>query len=1234
MKNLLTFLTFTTIISVSIQAYSQSPRSTSTLDRRIDSQGYWMQAAERGLTAPNPVVSVPPAVYRGDQIRAVSVITENSPDVPVVTGPTSQSENSIFVDPMNNDIILNSNNSTNTPSGGITLYGANDLYSFDGGEIWEGELQGAGGNNSGDPAALIGRNGRWFIGYIRNSGQWVSYSDNQGDSWTALQVAAAPSGFSSLLDKNHMWIDNSPSSPYEGYLYDAWTTFGGQNDNDIEIASSSTNGESWTPPVNISNNLNAGSHSQGVNITTGPGGEAYALFAIYDNWPSDEDALALARSFDGGATWESFRILENIRGIRTSETSKNMRVNSFPVITADISNGPNRGTLYAVWANIGYPGINTGSDIDVYMIKSEDDGDTWSDPVRVNQDPAGLGKQHFFPWIDCDPVSGTLSVVFYDDRNVSSSQCEVYCAVSYDGGDSWEDFMVSDVSFSPSPIPGLASGYFGDYLGISSYGGKVYPVWTDNRTGVALTYVSPFTTSTMTPPVSLQATLNEENGIVDLTWEHPLGPTFDHFNIYRKLALIGTTVFPTFTDTLPTYGQYRYTVTAYYSIEGESGGAFADVQWGNAQAGIDPLSIEETLLPGASSIRYLEIANSGELPLHFDLNFSLPETASDDPRAYCTADGGCGEYIRRVRIGEIDNFSDCGEYEDYTSLSTDLVHGIEYEIRIENGLSTQPTDLCGVWIDWNQNTNFSDDPPVTLQGTPGAGPYTGVITVPENALNGPTRMRVRIVRGGTLSACGIAQYGEVEDYTINVINWISADPTEGTIEPNGSAQVAITFNSGSLTLGAYPIDLNIHSNDPDDPLIIVPVTMNIQEITLAMSADKDSLCLGASTRIYANVTGGSGSQTYLWTSDPPGFTSSEADPMVTPDVTTTYFVEVTDGSIILNDQITITVIPLPEVDLGEDQEACAGGTATFDAGSGFAFYQWSNGSNQPSITVSEAGLYWVEVSNESGCTRRDSAEFTIHPLPTVDLGEDATFCEGTSIDLSAGEDFSTYLWSTGASTPQITVTQAGDYWVAITDANGCPASDTISFSQDPLPGATTVETGPTSIDNFQNPTSEYSAAEAQHATDYHWTLEPDQAGVIEGSSASAQVTWNTGFSGQATIMVQAINHCGDGPVSEAFTTEVYSSQGLSDKEISEVKLFPNPTDGSFQVTMTVRKEMTLTFKIVNHSGVVLLTEKVMTKTGNLRREYNLENLPGGLYSLLIMNGDNGTVIWRESLLLK
>jgi PKD repeat protein len=465
-----------------------TPKGEGKIDTRIDNMRYWRRMADSGFVYLAPMESAPPATFTGSQIESPLLMFVDSPDVPTTTVNSTQSENSVFVHPSNNLLLLNSNNSTTNPVG--SLYGADYLISSDGGATWGGSVSGAGGANSGDPAAAIGLTGRQFIGFINsNSGQSVAYSDNNGQTWTSV-VASNQNG--DLLDKNHLWIDNSSVSPYEGNIYVAYTDFGASG-SPIEITRSTNDGISYSVPLAISAAVAAGSHCQGVNIQTGPDGEVYVIWAIYDSWPSDETAIGFAKSTDGGATFApATRIISNIRGIRTTETSKNQRVNSFPSMAVDISGGPDNGSIYIVWTNIGTPGVNTGNDIDIYMIKSTNEGSFWSTPMRINQDAPGQSNEHYFPWITCDRISGELSVVFYDDRNVSSTQCEVFVATSANGGINWEDFKVSDVAFTPAPIPGLASGYMGDYLGIGSVDSRVYPVWTDNRGGVTKTYTSPF----------------------------------------------------------------------------------------------------------------------------------------------------------------------------------------------------------------------------------------------------------------------------------------------------------------------------------------------------------------------------------------------------------------------------------------------------------------------------------------------------------------------------------------------------------------------------------------------------------------------------------------------------------------------------------------------------------------------------------------------------------------------
>jgi len=787
------------------------------LDTRLDNMGYWKKAAQLGLTPYNPDIIPEKPVNYGSKINSKSVLFDDSPDVLVTTQNSTQSENSVFVDPNDPDHVLQSNNSTQNPVG--SLYGADYLMSFNFGETWSGSIQGAGGGNSGDPAAAIGLNGRNYIGFIRSDGgQGVSYSTNNGTTWTSVLAGPTPGG-SNILDKNHMWVDNSPVSPYVNTVYSSWTAFGNANDLDIEIVRSTNAGVSYSTPVNISAAVNAGSHNQGVNITTGPNGEVYVVWTIYDSWPSDEKALGFNRSLNGGATWQiPVRIIDNLKGIRNSGTGKNMRVNSFPSMTCDISSSPYRGHIYVVWCNKGTPGLNNSDGSQVWMIKSTNQGVTWSTPTKINSDPIS-SKQHYFPWITADPETGVLSVIWYDDRNVSSTQAEVWCANSYDGGTTWEDFRVSDVAFTPAPIPGLASSYMGDYLGISARGGKVYPVWTDNRSGVTLTYCSPYETNSLERPTNLVTSVDFETGIVQMNWNFNTVPGFQHFNIYLDDNLVGTTTSANYSYQLPEYGVFKITIKAMHN-SGESLGPSATVQWGDAHISTAPDEFNLNMMPGQQLTQNIQISNTGQLPLIYTAS---AVTNSASKVTYCSAGGGCDEFISNVTVGTINNSSSCNGYSDYSAISTEMTAGDSYAITISNGNSYND-DQCGIWADWNNNGDFTDDPAIAVSGSPGPGPYTATITPPAGT-SGSVRMRVRITWTGSVLPCGTTTYGEVEDYTIQVNSWLILTSVTGTLAPGTSAGIPVTFNTQDLAVGAYTGQVKIHSNDPLHTITTIPVNL-------------------------------------------------------------------------------------------------------------------------------------------------------------------------------------------------------------------------------------------------------------------------------------------------------------------------------------------------------------------------------------------------------------------------
>jgi hypothetical protein len=141
------------------------------------------------------------------------------------------------------------------------------------------------------------------------------------------------------------------------------------------------------------------------------------------------------------------------------------------------------------------------------------------------------------------------------------------------------------------------------------------------------------------------------------------------------------------------------------------------------------------------------------------------EGYGSSPGTYCSAAGGCDEYIKRVEIGDIDNSSNCDGYADYTHISTQICGTSSY-IKVINGNGISG-DKCGVWIDWNQDKVFDPNNEMVLNSS-GTGPYQADITVPADANKGYTRMRVRIQWDGTLNPCDVTEYGEVEDYNLIV----------------------------------------------------------------------------------------------------------------------------------------------------------------------------------------------------------------------------------------------------------------------------------------------------------------------------------------------------------------------------------------------------------------------------------------------------------------------------------
>ncbi|HBF88098.1 MAG TPA: hypothetical protein DDX39_05600 [Bacteroidales bacterium] len=325
---------------------------------------------------------------------------------------------------------------------------------------------------------------------------------------------------------------------------------------------------------------------------------------------------------------------------------------------------------------------------------------------------------------------------------------------------------------------------------------------------------------------------------------------------------------------------------------------------------------------------------------------------------YCDASSASTsyEYISNVTISDINNTTAATSYTDYTATQEADVYVNQASVISVTLTGAYSSDQILIWVDWNKDGDFADlgETVYTSAVTGASGNYTynTSITPPVGASLGTTRMRVRLhdtSYGPMAEPCGDSDYGEVEDYSLNVIlvptSAFSADVT--AVCTNG--QVQYTNSSSDATSYEWTFEGGTPATSTEENPIVTYSANGTFNVTLIATNSSSS-----DSEIKTD---------YITVTTPPSLTFVTNDASV---------YGASDGS------IDMTII---------------GGTLPFSI-------LWSNAESTEDISGLIAGAYDVEVVDNNGCIASNSATVNQPPLVVEKL-----IVNGISIYPNPANDF-------------------------------------------------------------------------------------------------------------------------------------------------------------------------------------------------------------------------------------
>ena len=398
--------------------------------------------------------------------------------------PNSRSESDIRVNYQDtNNIVAASND--------LTASTQPQFFSADGGATWGQSSLSLVGSDvfHSDPAVDWTSDGTaWAITIGIGPGFTLmlrSYRSTDGGATWSFE--GTPSGAQTSTDREIMWVDHSPSSPFKDQIYVTWH----QGVPGFVSRRTAGVGGAWQAPVQVTGPETTGT-AIGGDIKTNSVGDVFVF------WPEDRgnQQIHVAKSTNGGA---SFGTPVTIATLFASQRQISIPADAPPhrLARVYVSGGAyktaSKDLVYAVWTDLSGesgcttglgPGSNVASSCKsrIWSARSTDGGATWSAPTMINN-RSGKNDQ-FHSRLCVDETDGRLVVVYNDTvADPGRLKTDIWMQHSEDDGVTWSSAVKITSAQTDETAVSAASFGYGDYLGLSGYGGTFFPSWTDRRSG-------------------------------------------------------------------------------------------------------------------------------------------------------------------------------------------------------------------------------------------------------------------------------------------------------------------------------------------------------------------------------------------------------------------------------------------------------------------------------------------------------------------------------------------------------------------------------------------------------------------------------------------------------------------------------------------------------------------------------------------------------------------------------